>query len=69
MMDLMVLMREIACAPERSTASPGSVMSPMLGVSLTMTGVRANSTAQRAISSRTLGSLPTADPIPRSHMP
>ena len=69
MIDLTVLMSEIACAPERTTASPGSVMSPMLGVSLMMTGVLAVSTAQRAISSRTLGSLPTAEPIPRSHMP
>jgi hypothetical protein len=69
MIDLTVLMSEIAGAPERTTASPGSVMSPMLGVSFTMTGVFANPTAQRAISSRTLGSLPTADPMPRSHMP
>ncbi len=69
MIDLIVLMSEIACAPERTTASPGSVMSPMLGVSLTMTGVFANATAQRAISSSTLGSLPTAEPMPRSHIP
>ena len=44
-------------------------MSPVFGVSLMITGVLANSIAQRVISSSTLGSWPTALPMPRSHMP
>ena len=47
MIDLIVLISDTAGAPARTTASPGSVISPMFGVSFTMTGVFANSTAQR----------------------
>ena len=69
MMLLMVLMSESPCAPASTAATPGSRMSPMLGVSLTSTGIVEYSTAQPAISLSTLGSWPTAEPMPRSHMP
>ena len=45
------------------------MMSPMLGVSFTSTGLVANSLAQPVIISSTFGSWPTAEPMPRSHMP
>ncbi len=44
-------------------------MSETLGVSLTSTGSRVASRAHRVISVSTFGSWPTADPMPRSHMP
>ncbi len=56
-------------APASTAATPGTVMSPMLGVSLTRTGRCANSTAQPATTLSTSGSCPTAEPMPRSHMP
>ena len=66
---LIVLMRESPSAPPRAAAAPGSVMSPMFGVSFTSTGVLANCLAQLVISWSSLGSCPTDDPIPRSHIP
>src|SRR6185503_14506586 len=44
-------------------------MSPMLGVSLISTGTLEYSTAQPATTFSTSGSCPTAEPMPRSHMP
>ena len=41
----------------------------MLGVSLTITGIVAASIAQPTIVSATSGFCPTAEPMPRSHMP
>ena len=66
---LIVLMSEIPSAPPSTAAKPGSVMSPVLGVSFTRTGVLANSFVQLVISCRSLGSCPTDEPMPRSHMP
>ena len=44
-------------------------MSEMLGVSFTITGVRAFSLTQPVICSQYSGTCPTADPMPRSLMP
>jgi len=44
-------------------------MSPTLGVSLMSTGTDEYSTAQPATVFSTSGSWPTAEPMPRSHMP
>jgi hypothetical protein len=44
-------------------------MSLTFGVSLMRTGTVANSFAHEVIRSLTFGSWPTAEPIPRSHMP
>ncbi len=64
-----MLIRLSALAPAPIAASAGSVMSPTLGVSLMITGTLAWSMTQPVISRSTLGSAPTAEPMPRSHMP
>jgi hypothetical protein len=69
MMLLMVLMSDTPCAPPRLAASPCGTMSDTLGVSFTSTGMLEYSTAQEVISWLTLGSCPTAEPMPRSHIP
>ena len=69
MMDLIVFISEIPSQPPITAAMPGSRISVTLGESLTKTGTFENSFAQEVISCRTLGSSPTALPIPRSHMP
>src|ERR1035437_6846273 len=67
--ELMVLMSEMALAPARFAARATAVTSVMLGVSLTMTGMVAASMTQPVIFSATAGCWPTAEPMPRSHMP
>ena len=47
----------------------GIMMLVMLGVSLTMTGMRQTSVTQRVICSQYSGTWPTAEPMPRSLMP
>ena len=69
MMLLMVLMRLTPCAPPRLAAMPCGRMSLTFGVSLTSTGTVLYCTAQPVMRSLTLGSCPTALPMPRSHMP
>ena len=66
---LMVLIIEMASAPARLAARAGWVMSVMLGVSFTMTGISATSMTQPTMASITSGFWPTAEPMPRSHMP
>jgi hypothetical protein len=66
---LMVLIIEMAFAPARLAARAGLVMSVMFGVSLTMTGISAASMTQPTMASITSGFWPTAEPMPRSHMP
>ena len=62
-------MSDIASPPPSLAATAGRVMSEMFGVSFTMTGVFATSFTQLTIVFNTLGSCPTADPIPLSHIP
>ena len=69
MMLLMVLMSETPCAPPRFAARPCGTMLATFGVSFTSTGIVEYSTAHEVISWLTLGSWPTAEPMPRSHMP
>src|ERR1700761_8691698 len=68
-MELMVLMAESASAPARLAARAGMRMSEMLGVSLTITGVRAASLTHSVICWQYSGTCPTAEPMPRSLMP
>ena len=53
----------------RLAARAAAVTSVMLGVSLTITGMVATSMTQLVIFSATAGCWPTAEPMPRSHMP
>ena len=69
MIELMVLMSETASAPPALAARAGWRMSVMLGVSLTMTGMRVCALHQRVTISMYSGTWPTAEPMPRSHMP
>ena len=66
---LIVLMSEMALAPPRFAARAAAVMSVMLGVSFAITGMVATSMTQPTIVSATSGFWPTAEPMPRSHMP
>ena len=66
---LMVLMSDNPCAPACTAATPGTRMSPTFGVSLMSTGTVEYLTAQPATTFSTSGSCPTAEPMPRSHMP
>src|SRR5258706_478433 len=65
----MVLISDSPWAPASTAGTPASRMSPMLGVSLMSTGMVEYSTAQPATVFSTSGSDPTAEPMPRSHMP
>ena len=67
--ELMVLISDTASAPPRIAASAGLRMSLMLGVSLTMTGIRVWILHQRVTISIYSGTCPTAAPMPRSDMP
>ncbi len=69
MIELIVLMSETASAPPFLDARAGCLMSVMLGVSLTMTGMRVCALHQRATISTYSGTWPTAEPMPRSDMP
>ena len=69
MIELIVLMSETASAPPFFAARAGCRMSVMLGVSLTMTGMRVCALHQRATISTYSGTWPTAEPMPRSDMP
>jgi hypothetical protein len=69
MMLLIVLISDTPCAPPACAASPCGTMSDTFGVSFTSTGTVAYSTAHDVISRLTFGSCPTAEPMPRSHMP
>ena len=69
MMLLMVLMSDTPCAPPRLAAMPCGTMLPTFGVSFTRTGTVLYFTAQPVMRSFTVGSWPTALPMPRSHMP
>jgi hypothetical protein len=66
---LMVLISEIALAPPLRAARAAWATLVMLGVSLTMTGISAASMTQPTMVSITSGFWPTAEPMPRSHMP
>ena len=69
MIELMVLISETASAPPCCAARAGWRMSAMLGVSLTITGMRVCALHQRATISMYSGTWPTAEPMPRSDMP
>jgi hypothetical protein len=69
MMLLMVLMSDTPSAPPACAAMPCGRMLDTFGVSFTSTGMVENSFAQLVIRSLIFGSWPTAEPIPRSHMP
>ena len=69
MIELIVLMSDTASAPPFLAARAGWRMSVMLGVSLTMTGMRVCALHQRATISIYSGTWPTAEPMPRSDMP
>ncbi len=66
---LIVLMSETPSAPPSRAARAASTMSPVFGVNLTRTGVRATSLTQRVISVMSFGSWPIVEPMPRSHIP
>ena len=66
---LIVLISEIASAPALRAARAAKTTLVMLGVSLTITGIVAASITQPTIVSATSGFCPTAEPIPRSHIP
>ncbi len=59
----------MASALPCTAARAGKVISVILGVNLTITGVVATSLTQEVMVSNTLGSCPTAEPIPLSHIP
>jgi hypothetical protein len=67
--ELSVLINDNAFAPAATAARAGLTIFVMLGVSLTITGIRACSMTQRVICSQYSGTWPTAAPIPRSLMP
>ena len=69
MIELIVLISDTASAPPSCAARAGWRMSVMLGVSLTMTGMRVFALHQRATISMYSGTWPTAEPMPRSLMP
>ena len=66
MIELIVLMSDTASAPPFFAARAGWRMSVMLGVSLTITGMRVCALHQRATISTYSGTWPTAEPMPRS---
>ena len=69
MIELIVLISDTASAPPFFAARAGRRMSVMLGVSLTITGIRVCALHQRATISMYSGTCPTAEPMPRSDMP
>ena len=69
MIELIVLISETASAPPSLAAFAGRRMSVMLGVSLTMTGMRVCALHQRVTISIYSGTWPTAEPMPRSDIP
>ena len=69
MIELMVLMSDTASPPPFFAARAGWRTSVMLGVSLTITGMRVCALHQRATISTYSGTWPTAEPMPRSDMP
>src|SRR5450631_2203773 len=64
-----VLINDTASAPPFLAARAGNRTSVMLGVSLTITGMRVWALHQRATISIYSGTWPTAEPMPRSLMP
>ena len=66
---LIVLIREMALAPAFFAARADLVTSVTFGVNFTITGICAASITQLTIVSMTSGFCPTAEPIPRSHIP
>ncbi len=69
MIELMVLMSDTASPPPFFAARAGWRTSVILGVSLTITGMRVCALHQRATISTYSGTCPTAEPMPRSDMP
>ena len=67
--ELTVLMSDTASAPPSLAARAGARILVMLGVSLTITGIRVCALHQRATISIYSGTWPTAEPMPRSDMP
>ena len=68
-MELMVLISDTASAPPRFAAAAGWRTSVILGVSLTIQGIRLCCLTQRVTISIYSGTCPTADPMPRSLIP